>query len=188
VSDWNDYLDRLLARRDLGVEEYRLALALMRNLLGFRRREDRIGEALLREASGLHGRSFERARGSLVTKRLAVFESSGGGKGKRSLYRLVFDEETPAPEREFDDKPETPAAERGNEVDTPADTPAPRRGCSKQGKSTKAFLDGEVSPKAHQVDDARAVEAVVSFTPAEEAEIDRLWAETAPWTKKPPWA
>ena len=129
MSDWNQFIDRGLAE-DLGLEEMRLWLALGRNLLGYRRRADRLGEMLLREASGLHGRSFERARRGLVERGMLRFESGGGGRGRRSLYELLLDGETPAEERAYV-AGETPAK-------TPANTPARGRGRSEQGARKSA--------------------------------------------------
>jgi hypothetical protein len=138
VSDWNDYLDLLLARDDLGAEEWRLAIALARNMIGYRKREDRLGDDLLRRASGLHGRSLERARTALATKHLIHYEAGTPGRGHRSLYRLPL--EKPAPPRALPEKP--------------AQKPAPARARSKQGKNTAA-LGKTPTPRTHAHDAER---------------------------------
>jgi hypothetical protein len=70
VSDWNDFLEAKLAL-DLTVEEHRLADALARNLLGFARREDRIGDRLLmQQARFSDRRSLVKARDGLAAKGL----------------------------------------------------------------------------------------------------------------------
>jgi hypothetical protein len=52
ASDWNLLLERLLAV-PLTANEHRLALALARYTLGYRRRASEVGEQLLRERSGI---------------------------------------------------------------------------------------------------------------------------------------
>ena len=66
-SRWNAYLERKLALGPkLKQEHHRLADAIARCTLGWNRASDEIGAALLIEMSGLHGRSFERARKNLI--------------------------------------------------------------------------------------------------------------------------
>jgi hypothetical protein len=102
VSDYNVFHERLLDL-DLGVEEYRLAIALGRSLLGFRKRAEYLGQDLLRDTARLiDGRSFERARDGLVEKGLLAYTSPGKspGRGARGHYELLLgDEEVTAPER-----------------------------------------------------------------------------------------
>jgi hypothetical protein len=82
ASDWNRLLERLLAEK-LTVAEHRLALALARQLLGWKRTEAPLGQALLRNVAGLDGRSFERALAGLIEKRLV--NVTGGGPGRESV-------------------------------------------------------------------------------------------------------
>lgn len=166
LSNWNLLFERKLELGPaLSLDEHRLLDALARCLLGFNRTSDRLGEALLRERSGLHGRSFERARGGLVEKGLLVFESGGRGRGKRSLYALVLvPEENPATERDFepaDDLGENPAPERDywseKPAKNPAENPAPERGRSEKGvgESRKAFPGSNDSDGVAAARDAR---------------------------------
>ena len=90
ASHWNSYLERLLAS-ELTRDEHRLALALMRLLLGWNRTGDSIGDRLLRETAQLHGRSLERARAGLVRKRLIAFTPGHVGRGRRSSYTLLLE-------------------------------------------------------------------------------------------------
>src|SRR5690349_18250396 len=92
ASDWNRLLERLLDA-PLTASEYRLALAIARQTLGYRRRSAYIGRAYLRTASGLHGRTVERARDGLAEAGLIRFESPGRGRGKRTKYELLLDAE-----------------------------------------------------------------------------------------------
>jgi hypothetical protein len=134
VSDWNLYLERVLSLR-LNVSEFRLALAVARCTLGWNTRKNAVGQQHLRQLSGLHGRSFERARDNLVAAGLFAVERGRGGRGNRDTYRLLLgDEETPARERDFagrapelGGRPETPAK-------TPAETPAPQRARKEKGE------------------------------------------------------
>jgi hypothetical protein len=91
VSDYNRYHDRLLASA-LGREEWQLAIALTRNLLGFGKRGDALGQRWLQEESRLrHRRSFERARRALVDKGLVRLTPGKPGRGSRDYYELVVD-------------------------------------------------------------------------------------------------
>jgi hypothetical protein len=187
VSDWNDFLDAKLAL-DLTVEEHRLADALARNLLGFARREDHIGDRLLLKAARFNDRrSLVKAQEGLMRKGLVYIEKpETSGRGHRTFYRLLVGE-TRGVERAFAPDKETRGEERAITAETRGETRGVDRARIKQGNYTKALLDGDVGATAHQVDDARAKDST-ALTPAEEAEIDRLWAETAPQTRKPPWA
>ena len=130
MSDWNRYLDRKLAL-DLRLEAYRLADAIARNTLGWNTRENEIGQHLLRREARLHGRSFERARDELVAAGLVRFTRGTGGRGHRDRYELLLDEETPAVERA--NRSETPAQ-------TPAQTPAPERARKEKGEVKTSAL------------------------------------------------
>jgi hypothetical protein len=112
-SPWNAYLDMVLAA-NLKHEELRRAIALARYIIGWKRESNRIvsnhiGRDLLRDATGLHGKSFERARDALVARGLLAFKSSGPGRGKRTYYELPIPYiaapewpiENAAPERQF---------------------------------------------------------------------------------------
>lgn len=189
MSDWNDFLDAKLAS-DLTVEEHRLADALARNLLGFRRREGHLGDRLLMQAARFSDRrSLVKARDGLEAKRLVyVVKPTTTGRGHRTFYRLLLDQETRGGQRAIVDGTETRGGERALTTETRGETRGVRRARSKQGKSTNLLLDGEVSPQAHPVDDARAVEGDPTFTAHQEAEMTRLWDETAPSTRKPEWA
>jgi hypothetical protein len=94
-SPWNAAIE-LFLNCDLTTEEHRLALVLMRNTLGFRRRESRVGRDLLRREAQLHGRSLDRALACLVKKGVLHFESGRPGPGGRGLYRLLIDWDEPA--------------------------------------------------------------------------------------------
>ena len=89
-----------------------MALTLMRLLLGWRKTSDRLGEQLIRETAGLHGRSIERARAGLVSKGLILYQPGSPGRGHGAVYSLRLDEETPAGARAIRET-ETPALERG---------------------------------------------------------------------------
>jgi hypothetical protein len=164
LSNWNLFFERKLELgATLTTDEHRLSDALARCLLGFNKTAERLGEGLLRERSGLHGRSFERARAGLVEKGLLVFVSGGRGRGKRSLYALVLDPaDNPAVARDFaglsiaDENPaEARDYRRDNPAESPAESPAEARGRSEKG-------EGEVrsaSPTTEVGDDAVAREA-----------------------------
>ena len=108
MSDWNLAAEAML-EHDLTVAECRLYAALMRELLGWKKQEDRLGAHLLRRTARLDGRSFERARDRLVDRGLIDFEPGTVGRGHRSFYRLRLENtalqrslENPAPERSID--------------------------------------------------------------------------------------
>ncbi len=109
MSDWNLFMERLL---DLDVAEYRLAVTLGRSLLGFRKRSEHLGRALLRERSRLDGRSLDRALAGLVDKGLVAYTPGKPGRGHRARYELLLldDESTEmaAPERPFTPAEKTP--------------------------------------------------------------------------------
>jgi hypothetical protein len=90
ASNWNAYLDRLREEKLTG-NEYRLAITLMREILGYRVTEKRIGRKRLREQSGLDGRTFDRARDGLIHKGLIRYEPGAVGRGNRSLYTLILE-------------------------------------------------------------------------------------------------
>ena len=76
ASDWNRLLERILAASPpLTANEYRLALAIARSTLGFRRRSNDVGEKLLRDLARLDGRSFQRARTGLTEAGLLRYTS-----------------------------------------------------------------------------------------------------------------
>lgn len=90
-SAWNAYLERLLAA-ELTVAEYRLAIALVRLLLGWKQTGAYLGRALIRQtAGGMDGRSFDRALAGLTGKGIVRYQPGGVGKGNRSHYELVLD-------------------------------------------------------------------------------------------------
>jgi hypothetical protein len=99
ASDWNTWMERMLAA-DLTRDEMRLAIALARLTLGWNRTENELGERLLRELAGLHGRSNERARSGLVAKGLIQYTPGEAGRGHRSRYVLIL-AEMPAVARVF---------------------------------------------------------------------------------------
>jgi hypothetical protein len=105
ASDWNRLLERLLAA-DLTVSEMRLALALARSTLGYRRHSSSLGDRHLRDRAGLHGRSFEKARQGLIGAGLLDYEKGTCGRGHRSRYTLLLDEKT-APARAFSEEKKT---------------------------------------------------------------------------------
>ena len=88
ASDWNLFLERKLAL-DLTPNESRLADALARLLLGFRRREERFGRQLVLKTSRIdHVRTLYRARDGLIEKGLLDFEPGPKGGHRGSLYGL----------------------------------------------------------------------------------------------------
>ena len=182
MSDWNLWLDRLIAL-DLGVEETRLVHVLGRFLLGHRTREDRFGEDLLRATARLHGRSFERAREGLVAKGLLHFERGSVG-GQRGLYRLLLDGDdasdggdvNPAPERAF--PPLNPAA---NPASKPAAKPALQRARigdrgERREEEPARRRSANDAPHRHGTDDDRAAleELVEEINDSDEGTLDVL--------------
>lgn len=143
MSDWNDYCDLLLARDDLGAEEWRFAVGLARSLIGWRTSEERISDRLLMTVCGFRDRrSFVRARDGLVAKGLAHYEPGSPGRGHRSLYRLPL-EPRPEPhgqeksarrsaQYEADEKSAQKSAEKS------AEKSAPERARSKQSASSSS--------------------------------------------------
>lgn len=123
MSDWNLYLERKLSLR-LGLEASRLVDAIARETLGFNTRSRGVGQRLLRERAGMHGKSFDRARQELVDVGLVGLTRGKGGRGNRDVYELLLDEQSPADERAIGEQ--TPA-------ETPAETPAPERGRKEEG-------------------------------------------------------
>lgn len=96
-SPWNVSIDRLLAAKLTG-EELRLALAIMRYTIGWRKTGgNRIGRRYLCEKSGLDARNLARARRGLIEKGLLHYEEGEGGRGNRSFYRLLLDSEKLCP-------------------------------------------------------------------------------------------
>ncbi len=130
-SNWNTWMDAI-CDSDLTVAEHRLAAALARELLGWRKTFDQIGEKRLRSRARLHGRSFERARGGLVAKGLLRFTAGNPGRAGAGTYELVLSPiETPAPQRAIQNQ-ETPAPHRAKPTPVNArsqstKTPAPER-------------------------------------------------------------
>lgn len=106
-SNWNGWMEAVCAA-DLTVAEHRLAAALGREILGWRKTSDRIGARRLRELARLDGRTFERARQGLVEKGLLRYIPGKVGRGGRGYYELL---ETADPERPIEG-PEKTAVER----------------------------------------------------------------------------
>jgi hypothetical protein len=101
ATDWNLWMDRLLAER-LTVAEHRLALALARQLLGWKTRRGPLGRVVLLETSGLDRRTFQRALSGLAEKGLVDVEKGRPGRGNRSTYTLLLaDSVNGAEERPF---------------------------------------------------------------------------------------
>lgn len=101
MSDYNLWHERLLAER-LTADEWRLAIALTRLLLGFRHREESLGRALVMETAGMtSARSMERARDGLVQRRLIEYEPpERRGPGARGRWKLLLgDDVSAAPQR-----------------------------------------------------------------------------------------
>ena len=164
-SRWNRWLDLTLERHaELTSEEYRLLLAIARCALGFNASSATVGTRLLRQMSGLHGRSFGRALEGL--QRLGLVRCvppATTGRGNRGTYHLLLgpewqtDEpadvretpasardfpETPAPSRDFRDE-ETPASARTIGGESPAETPAEAR--ARRGVRVKSDDDEDVA-------------------------------------------
>lgn len=139
-SNWNALLDRLLAEK-LTANEYRVALAIARLTLGYRKPDRHLGRKWIREtAEHMDGRSFARSLAGLVQKGLLRYEAGSVGKGNRGHYELVFDDtQNAAPARPFE-KPEKAAPARpkaqtakGRSGGTQKAAPArPRRGKGKE--------------------------------------------------------
>jgi hypothetical protein len=90
------FLERKLAADPpLTLEESRLADTLAVLILRWSD-SGRYGRQLLRNASGLHGRSLERALAGLVEKGLLVYRPSRSGGTQRSLYVLIL-KDSPEP-------------------------------------------------------------------------------------------
>jgi len=101
LSNYNQWAERVLAA-DLSGEGLRLAFTLQRLLLGYKLTEDGLGIQQLRDVSRLHGRSLERARDELVHAGLIGVTPGSAGRGNATVYRLLLDAETSAPERTFE--------------------------------------------------------------------------------------
>ena len=89
-SRTNEYLERLL-ELDLSGEEYRLAIALAREILGYRLTARKLGNATAPRPHRTHGRSFERARAGLIDKGLIAYTAGSDGRGNRSTYVLLLE-------------------------------------------------------------------------------------------------
>lgn len=89
LSGYNQWAEQVLAA-DLTASGFRLAFTLQRLLLGFNMTEDGLGRAQLREVSGLHGRSLERATAELVDAGLVEVDQGHRGRGGRTRYRLLL--------------------------------------------------------------------------------------------------
>jgi hypothetical protein len=174
MSDWNDYLDRKLSL-DLNLEESRLADAIARNTLGWHRRENEIGQKLLREEARLHGRSFDRAREGLIAAGLVRYAPGSKGRGRRDRYLLLLDEKIPAPQRAFSPGEENPAPERAfspeNPAQNPAQNPAVERVRSKKGEE---LHDDEVGDRG-ELEDLLA--PFGDLTSAQHATVEAAWNE-----------
>ncbi len=127
ASDWNRLLDRLLASPRLTASEYRLVLAIARNTLGWNRRCNRIGRKLLRDATGLDGRTFGRALAGLRAAGLVEVRDGRPGRGNAAEYELLLDEEKAALTRPF-----TPPEKRPLSGQEKAALERPRRGLGKE--------------------------------------------------------
>ncbi len=136
MSDWNLAIELLLAA-DLSAEESRLGLAIVRETIGYRERRRAIGQHRLREWTGMHGRSFDRAREGLVEKGIVSVERGGRGRGNRDVYEVLLDVEKPALERADAEPLEKPALERAIRSEKPAEksaeTPALERARIEEG-------------------------------------------------------
>lgn len=185
-SRWNAFLDR---KHELGsslkLEHHKLVDAIARNTLGWNKASNEIGERLLMDMSGLHGRSFTRARDDLVTLGFLIYVTPAvRGRGHRGRYELVLDSgETHAPER---------AIARESPAQTPAQSPAPeraRRGGKGEGvnpdhkehrsdagkNAVAASLTGVLQPPERgrrkgdplDQDQTEAIELLVAVIPAE---------------------
>jgi hypothetical protein len=115
-SNWNRYLEARLAG-DLNSAESRLLDAIARETLGWSKLERQVGEGTLRERSRLDGRSFSRARKSLIEKGLLDYTPGKPGRpdrgGARGSYHLAL---KPAVERGLKTEGNAvlkPAVERG---------------------------------------------------------------------------
>jgi hypothetical protein len=128
ASDWNLAIESLLDS-DLTLEEMKLGLAIIRETLGFNTRERAVGQKLLRDWTGFHGRSFDRAREGLTVKWVVQVTPGKGGRGNRDSYSLLLDDvlgryEKLAQERAIEAKGDSPAQERTIIGDSPAERPA----------------------------------------------------------------
>jgi hypothetical protein len=155
ASDWNLAVESLLGA-ELTLEELKLGLAIVRETLGYNRRERAVGQRLLRDWTGFHGRSFDRAREGLLEKWDVQLTRGQGGRGNRDSYLLLLDRvlarreavaahdamsaESPAPPRANDLVTETTASQRAigtdSPAETPAATPAAERGRKEEGGGT----------------------------------------------------
>jgi hypothetical protein len=183
----NAFVERCL-QADLTEQEWRLAAALELSILGYWDKaaeaykiEERLGEALLRSLSRLHGRSFQRARDGLIEKGVIVrFKPGKAGRGNRALYVLS---ETPAQARGLDGETpaQTPAGTPAeNPAKTPAETPALPRGRSKKEEEEEAedALEHEAETGNEHDPVSRAKRRLEDPAYAEMAR--RLWAQYAP--------
>jgi hypothetical protein len=108
ASDWNRLLERLL-EAPLTVNEYRLAIAIARQTLGYRRREGDIGRKHLQKLSGVtDGRGFARALEGLVEAGIVSYTSGGRGRGRRSHYELLLGQEKSRSRAAFSDGEKMP--------------------------------------------------------------------------------
>lgn len=172
MSDWNDYLDLLLARDDLTAGEWRLAVGLARNLLGFRRRQDRIGERLLMESSGFGYRmNFVRARDGLVAKKLVEYEPGGKGRGHRSRWKLPLDD--PPEKRAGESAEEKSAPQSAQTTEKRSEKRAGESARSKQGKN-KTLL----GPQERLDQTPKEASRARADDPDEEEMFDQFWDES----------
>jgi hypothetical protein len=142
ASDWNRLIDRLLDV-ELTVHEHRLALAIARSTLGYRRRSERLGERLLRKRSGIgDGRSFQRARDGLVEAGLLRYEPGRRGPGNRSTYELLLDAELPALTRA------NTGASIARSGGTQLPAPARARIGTRRGKTTAGSIEQSIQASA----------------------------------------
>jgi len=159
ASDWNRLLERLLAEEGLTVAELRLALALARLLLGWKRSSAPLGRALLRQTAGLDGRTFERTLASLVRRGLVQVEPGRIGKGNRAVYTLNLLPEKAALQRPIEQvekavpqRPKEPVA-KGRSNDTQkAALQRPRKGRGKGRTSPPATPTGEKTLQTLAID------------------------------------
>jgi hypothetical protein len=90
ASNWNAFLDRLLVEK-LTVNEHRVALAVARLTLGYRKTGRHLGRKWIREEAGnMDGRSFARGLAGLVDKGLIHYQAGTVGRGNRGYYELAL--------------------------------------------------------------------------------------------------
>jgi hypothetical protein len=159
-SLWNPFVERLLRQEPpLGVEAWRLAMALARNVFGYNRTEAPLGEDLIRRESRLHGRSVERARNDLLARGLLEIELGRPGPGGRTLWRPLRE---PPGSGEPSNPTATPAPTTAN---TPAQIPA-EASAPERARSLEVVEDIPTIASVEELDH-------LALTPAQRAEAER---------------